>query len=172
MRAFAAAVVLTGFLTATTACAPAADEGEPAAGEYTEADTEAAMAALDGMRSAFAAAVGAGDVDAIMAAYAENATQMPPHEAEVTGREAIRARHAANMDQYDWTLENPTDEIVVKGDWAIMRGTYVISGMPKADGEPIQDAGKYMVTWRRQVDGSWQAVHEIWNSNSPPPEGG
>jgi len=174
MRAHLAGAVLTGFLAVTLACAPAADDAEPAAGDVvsTEADTEADMATIDAMRGAFAEAVSAGDVDGMMIGYAEDAVQMPPNEPTLTGKEAIRARSQANAEQLEMALENPAAEIVVKGDWAILRGTYVFSGMPKADGEPIQDNGKYMVTWRRQPDGSWLVAHEIWNSDNPPPEGG
>ncbi|MEJ2336635.1 MAG: DUF4440 domain-containing protein [Gemmatimonadales bacterium] len=174
MRAHSAGAVLTGFLAATIACAPAADEGEPAAGDEVslEADTEADIATIDAMRGAFAEAVSAGDVDGMMIGYAEDAVQMPPNEPALTGKAAIRARSQANADQYEMALENPAAEILVKGDWAILRGTYVFSGTPKADGEPIQDTGKYLVTWHRQPDGSWLVAHEIWNSNNPPPEGG
>ncbi len=174
MRAHAAAAVLTVFLAATIACAPAADEGEPAAGDVvsTEADVEADMEAIDALRSSFATAMSAGDVDGMMVNYAEDALEMPPNEPDLRGKDAIRARHQANLDQYEYVLENPAVEIVVNGDWAILRGTYVISLTPKADGEPIQDTGKYIVTWRRQPDGSWRVAHEIWNSDNPPPEGG
>lgn len=170
MRAHAAGAVLTGFLAATIACAPAADEGEPAAGDSVS--TEADMAAIDALRGSFAEAVSAGDVDGMMIGYAEDAVQMPPYEAALTGKDAIRARNQANVDQYEMVLENPAEEIVVKGDWAILRGTYVFGGTPKADGEPIQETGKYMVTLRRQADGSWRVAHEIWNSDNPPPEDG
>jgi ketosteroid isomerase-like protein len=47
----------------------------------------------------------------------------------------------------------------------------VISGAPKGDAEPFEDAGKYLVTWRRMPDGSWDALHEIWNSDNPLPGG-
>jgi uncharacterized protein (TIGR02246 family) len=174
MRVHAAGAVLTLFLAATIACAPAADEGEPAAGDVvsTDAGTEGDMEAIDALRSSFAAAMSAGDVDGVMATYADDAVQMPPNQPELRGKDAIRARHQEFMDLYELVLENPAEEIVVKGDWGILRGTYVISGTPKADGEPIQDTGKYMVTWRRQADGSWRVAHEIWNSDEPPPEGG
>jgi uncharacterized protein (TIGR02246 family) len=173
MRAHIAAAVLTCFLAATVACAPAADEGEPAAGDVvsTEVDIEADMATIDAMRASFAEAMSAGDVDGMMSGYADDAVQMPPNEPAVTGKDAIRARYQADLEQLDMMLENPAEEIIVKGDWAILRGTYVFGGTPKADGEPIQDTGKYMVTWRRQADGSWRVAHEIWNSDNPPPEG-
>ena len=63
MRAYAAGAVLTGFLVATIACAPAADQGEPAAGDMVS--TEADIEAIDALRGSFAAAMSAGDVDGI-----------------------------------------------------------------------------------------------------------
>ena len=170
MRAYAAGAVLTGFLVATIACAPAADQGEPAAGDMVS--TEADIEAIDALRGSFAAAMSAGDVDGMMFDYAEDAVQMPPNEPAVRGTGAIRARHQAFLDQYEIVLENPAEEIFVTGDWGLLRGSYVISLTPKADGEPIQDAGKYLVTWRRQPDGSWRVAHEIWNSDNPLAGGG
>ncbi len=167
MRAYAAGAVLTGFLVATIACAPAADQGEPAAGDMVS--TEADMEAIDALRGSFAAAMSAGDVDGMMFDYAEDAVQMPPNEPALRGNDAIRASYEAFLDQYDIVLENPAEEIFVTGDWGILRGSYVISLTPKADGEPIQEAGKYLVTWRRQPDGSWRVAHEIWNSDNPLP---
>ena len=167
MRKYAAGAVLTGFLVATIACAPAADQGEPAAGDMVS--TEADMEAIDALRGSFAAAMSAGDVDGMMFDYAEDAVQMPPNEPALRGTGAIRARHQAFLDQYEIVLENPAEEIFVTGDWGLLRGSYVISLTPKADGEPIQDAGKYLVTWRRQPDGTWRVAHEIWNSDNPLP---
>ncbi len=167
MRAYAAGAVLTGFLVAAIACAPAADQGEPAAGDMVS--TEADMEAIDALRGSFAAAMSAGDVDGMMFDYAEDAVQMPPNEPALRGTGAIRARHQAFLDQYEIVLENPAEEIFVTGDWGLLRGSYVISLTPKADGESIQDAGKYLVTWCRQPDGSWRVAHEIWNSDNPLP---
>jgi ketosteroid isomerase-like protein len=155
MRAYAAAAVLTVFLAATTACAPAADEDEPAGDVVsTEVDTEADMAAIDALRGSFAEALSAGDVDGMMIGYAEDAVQMPPNEAAVTGKDAIRARNQAYADQFEMALENPAVEILVKGDWAILRGTYVFSGTPKVDGEPIQETGRMDLGLRHMRSGT------------------
>ncbi len=167
MRAYAAGAVLTGFLVATIACAPAADQGEPATGDMVS--TEADMEAIDALRGSFAAAMSAGDVDGVMVNYAEDAVSMPPFVPALRGTDAIRASYQAFLDQYDIVLENPAEEIFVTGDWGFSRGSYVISLTPKADGEPIQDAGKYLVTWRKQPDGSWRVAHQIWNSDNPLP---
>jgi ketosteroid isomerase-like protein len=50
------------------------------------------------------------------------------------------------------------------GDLAYGRGRYTLSMSP-AGGEPIEDVGKYVVVYRRQPNGSWQAVADIFNSD-------
>jgi len=169
MRVRVAGAVLIAVLVATTACAPAADEGVPVAQDAMSAEADAA--AIDELRLSFAAAVSASDMTGIMENYATDSVQMPPNEPALIGFDAIRARHQAQQDMYDVTLDNPSDEILVSGDWAILRGSYIISGTPKGDAEPFEDAGKYLVTWRRMPDGSWDVLHETWNSDNPLPEG-
>ena len=34
-------------------------------------------------------------------------------------------------------------------------------------GDPVQDIGKYIVVYRRQANGAWQAVADIFNSDQP-----
>ncbi|UCG76086.1 MAG: DUF4440 domain-containing protein [Gemmatimonadota bacterium] len=170
MRSNRAGPVLTGLLTVAIACAPPADQSASSADQA--AAMQAAAETIDAMRANFAAAMSAGDVDAAMVNYAADAIQLPPHERAVVGKEAIRARHQMFLEQYDFTLDNPSAEIHVAGDWAIMRGNFSTTATPKGGGEPLEDSGKYLVTWRRQADGSWLAMHEMWNSDNPMPGSG
>ncbi|MEN8144622.1 MAG: DUF4440 domain-containing protein [Gemmatimonadota bacterium] len=164
-------IVATGLLLSLAACAPVDDAQEPAAAGADEAAaTQAAAQAIDSLRVWFAEAMTAGDVDRMMDNYAEGAIDMPPNEPAVSGKAAIRARHEAWRDQYAIRLENPSDEIVVLGDVAILRGSYDITLEPREDGQVIRDNGKYIVTWLRQADGGWLATNEIWNSDNPLPE--
>jgi ketosteroid isomerase-like protein len=34
------------------------------------------------------------------------------------------------------------------------------------DGKPVTETGKYLCTWQKQPDGSWKAVHDMWNSDT------
>jgi len=34
------------------------------------------------------------------------------------------------------------------------------------DGKTVDGKGKYVCVWRNQGDGSWKAVHDMWNSDS------
>ena len=33
--------------------------------------------------------------------------------------------------------------------------------------EPINDTGKYIEIWRKQADGSWRVIRDIFNSDLP-----
>ncbi len=47
-------------------------------------------------------------------------------------------------------------------------GRYTLALTPPG-GSPVQDVGKYVVTDRRQRDGAWKAVADVFNSDRPPP---
>jgi len=36
----------------------------------------------------------------------------------------------------------------------------------RPDGTLIRGGGKYLCVWQRQADGSWKAVHDMWNTDS------
>ncbi len=45
--------------------------------------------------------------------------------------------------------------------------------MNDPQGKQMSDHGKYMVVWRKQADGKWKAVGDMFNSDVPlpaPPE--
>ena len=38
-----------------------------------------------------------------------------------------------------------------------------------AQGSPVHQTGNFAVVWRKQADGSWMAVMNIWNRGAPAP---
>jgi ketosteroid isomerase-like protein len=36
-------------------------------------------------------------------------------------------------------------------------------------GKPLRDRGKYVTVWRKQADGSWRVVRDVFNSDLPVP---
>jgi ketosteroid isomerase-like protein len=58
-------------------------------------------------------------------------------------------------------------EVDGRGDLAYVRGTYsMMLTLPGAT-EPINDTGKYIEIWRKQADGSWRVIRDIFNSDLP-----
>jgi ketosteroid isomerase-like protein len=128
-----------------------------------EADKTAIRAATD----SFVASMKVRRDSATAAHYAENATFMPPNGGIVEGRAAIRAWFEAFPPMSEFTL-TPV-EIDGRGDLAYERGTYALT-IAAAQGKPATpDHGKYLVIKRRQLDGKWLVVVDIFNSDLPVP---
>lgn len=110
------------------------------------------------------------DAAAAVELYTEDAIALPPHEAMVRGRQAIREGMARDMAEYNLRdLQLTTVEVEVSGDFAVEVGNYSISVQPPGMG-PMTDRGKYAVVWKQQPDGSWKLHRDIWNTDMPMPQ--
>ena len=97
--------------------------------------------------------------------YTENASVMPPNAGIAEGRAAIRAWLSAFPPVSDFTL-TPI-EIDGRGDLAYVRGTYSFK-LVGPDGHQVgEDHGKYVEVRRKQPDGKWLMVLDIFNSDLP-----
>ena len=110
----------------------------------------------------------ANDVDAFMNFVALNGSIMPPNEATVTGSENVRAWVTAVMDAPGFSLRwhATTADVAESGELGYTTGTYEMS-MQGPDGMPIKDEGKYVTVWRKDKDGRWKVVSDIFNSALP-----
>ena len=148
-------------------CAPAPGPS-PEPVDTTESD----LAAINSLRDEWIAAVNADDLEAQLAAYADDFVLMPFDGNAIVGKAAVReaAEQAAQGEASERLAEFSLsiDELVVAGDWAFERGTsrIVLSG---GEGETIEDSGKGITIYRRQSDGSWKMARLIFNRNNPPP---
>jgi ketosteroid isomerase-like protein len=99
--------------------------------------------------------------------YADDARVLPPNQATVTGTEAIAAllRSAGPIREYELTI------LAIEGrnDLAYVHGAYQMTVMPPGAAEAVGDKGKYVEIWRKQRDGSWKVVLDIFNSDLPAP---
>lgn len=55
-------------------------------------------------------------------------------------------------------------EVARSGDLAVEYGTFAMTTKDKK-GKPTILAEKYIVTWKKQADGNWKAIGDIWNSD-------
>lgn len=130
-------------------------EGQQAA--TTQVDAEAIMMLL----AEYDAAATAGNVDPVMALYADDAVSMPPDAPARTGKDEIRAAFVAVLEENTIQLTSQVDEVRVSGDLAFLRVAYDETVTPKAVGEPTQLHGKWLVILERQPDGSWKWWREM-----------
>jgi ketosteroid isomerase-like protein len=102
------------------------------------------------------------DLAGLTANYAPDAIILPQNGPMVSDREGREAffRDMANMVS-DFHFSMTTFD--ASGDLAYEVGTY--SGMMG----PIADTGKFLTVWKRQADGKWMIVADIFNTNLPMP---
>ena len=100
------------------------------------------------------------------ALYAEDAIVLAPNQAAVQGRAAIQAALEAFPPISNFQVQ--ILEIEGQGDLAYSRGSASMTLTP-AGLAPIEDRVKYIEIWRKQADGAWKIVRDIWNSDLPLP---
>ena len=130
------------------------------------AQDEAAVRAVD---VEWARAATAGDGVALTATYASDATLLPPNEPLVNG-EAVKKYNVDMTDGFSGPIELTTTVVEGRGDLAYSVGVYRATLTPKKAGAkplPVEE-GKYLEVLKKQPDGSWKIVYDMWNQNAPP----
>jgi ketosteroid isomerase-like protein len=54
-----------------------------------------------------------------------------------------------------------------RNDLAYVHGAYQMSLTVPGGAEPVGDKGKYVEIWRKQQDGSWKVILDVYNSDLP-----
>ena len=152
-------------LAAGSGCRPQA--GKDAAGREAVPSISAAdLAGIRSADSAFMAAANAGDADQIAEVYAEDGSVLAPNLPPQKGRDAVRAFWGGFLDAYTVRFEIASDTIEGRGDLAYNQGHYRFTAVPKAKGVPgIADEGKFLEILKKQRDGSWKYVVDMYSSN-------
>jgi uncharacterized protein (TIGR02246 family) len=139
-----------------SACAP------PPSVEFT-AEDEATIAASE---EAFEAAANARDWAGVAANYSEDAVFIPPNQPAITGRAGVETWHEGTPPGAELTLN--VSDIYGDGELAYVHGTYVLT-IPAGE-DTLRDVGRYVEIRRKQQDGSWPIVLDIFNSDLAAPE--
>jgi ketosteroid isomerase-like protein len=150
--------LVIGTVIAMSACAPAAPP---------PVDTAAEEAVLKAVTKAWLSAYNAGDVETIVAMYAEDAVLMPPHAPVATGPAAIRAfltADTAAAKAAGVKLVPGAATAGVAGDTGWESGSYTIAD---ASGATV-DSGSYLSVSRKS-NGKWLYVRDTYNSDRPLP---
>lgn len=132
-------------------------------------DTAADVQAVNQVREREIAAFSAGQPDTLASLFTSDAVIMPPNEPVLNGSAALRTWAQAIADQATVRGQYTSSDVVVVGDWAIDRYTGLLTITPKGGGAANEERVKGIHIFRRQPDGSWRIVQDVWNTDSPPP---
>lgn len=133
-----------------------------------KADVAAETEAIRKADADWNTAMGSKNVDEFVKYFAADGVLMMPNMPALNGAEAIRSSMSQMMPSINvsWTATNA--EVAASGDLGYTTGTYQAS-MTMPDGSTHPDNGKYATIWKKQADGSWKVVVDIFNSDIPMP---
>jgi ketosteroid isomerase-like protein len=101
----------------------------------------------------------------------ERASLLWPHMPIATGMAAVREAIAKDFAAGDLTWQANNVGIAGAGDLAYVSGAYQWK-LKDASGKGFVDQGKYLTVWKKQADGSWKVLFDMFNSNLPLASGG
>jgi ketosteroid isomerase-like protein len=101
----------------------------------------------------------------------EGATNYPPNAPSASGKAAFRAsfEEAFKLPGFAAAYPRPSKVVVAESGelgYTVADEEFSMSG---PDGRAIKVRSRYLAVWRRQPDGSWKIIENIWNFAEPFP---
>jgi len=119
---------------------------------------------LANLDDAWSKAAATKDAERVASFYAEDAIAYPPNEPAAVGRTAAKKVWAAYFADPTFSISWKTTHAEVAGDLGYTAGPYEDS-FKGPDGKMVNEKGKYLCVWKKQKDGTWKAIHDMWNTD-------
>ena len=127
-------------------------------------DLEAEGDALMKLSRDWSALAATAPIDDWIDFWADDAVMMPPGLPPVRGKAAIRqyVEAAAQVPGFQIRWEPESVHVSQSGDLAYMFERNVVT-INDPQGNPVTVHGKVVTVWRKDADGSWRNVVDMWN---------
>ena len=125
---------------------------------------EAAIAAFN---ERYLKAINDGDIATLSSLTTEDHIMLAPGRPPIVGKQANDAANSRAFQQFKIDEAWLPLETVVAGDWAYQRGTFTVAATPKAGGDARTTRGNFLRIYRRQSDGSWRMIRDMFNADRP-----
>ncbi|TMI24732.1 DUF4440 domain-containing protein [Candidatus Bathyarchaeota archaeon] len=108
------------------------------------------------------------DVEQIVSFWADDAIVIPPGQAAIIGKDAIRNYVTASLKIPGFNMQWKTTRFTVAraGDLAYGVGTNQVS-FNDENGNRVTSRGKAVTIWRMESARAWKCVVDIWNDDAP-----
>ena len=133
---------------------------------YSLNDHSADIAAIMKADSAWDKASEAKSAEGWLSFYSDDAIMMPPGEAvckDKASRETSIKKMFA-LPGVSLRFQTNKVEVAQMGDLGYAVGVYQLR-MQDSDGGEYHETGKYCETWKKQSDGNWKCIVDIWNAD-------
>jgi uncharacterized protein (TIGR02246 family) len=140
-----------------------------ACNQQPPADTRAAdETAIRELDAQWSKAAMARDLDGTVSYYSDDASLLAPNAPIASDKQAIRAAWASLLvpgASVSWQANKV--EVARSSDLAYIVGVYQLT-LNDSEDKPVMDHGKFVEVWKKQADGKWKVVADIFNSDLPP----
>ncbi|MGB9235731.1 MAG: SgcJ/EcaC family oxidoreductase [Terriglobales bacterium] len=133
-------------------------------------DTRAAdVQAIKDVEAAWVKDAATKDADKWASYFAEDGSGLYPGGPTLNGKAAIKAAMAPYFADPNFALSFESTRAMASkgGDMVYSQGTYSMTITNPKTKKPMTDKGKYLTVYAKQPDGSWKAVADTFNSDSP-----
>ena len=131
-------------------------------------DQSADVAAIMKADSSWDKASEAKSADRWLAMYTDDAMMMPPG-GNLSKDKATREENVKKMfatPGMSLRFQTSKVELAQSADMGYAVGAYQWSSKD-ASGKDYHEIGKYCETWKKQSDGNWKCIIDIWNADAP-----
>jgi ketosteroid isomerase-like protein len=119
------------------------------------------------MREAWVQNLRAKQLEPILKFYAPEAAFLQPNGDRLTGSAALRALFQNIMATFNSDLTLHSQSLETSGDLAYDSGDFEESLTVIATGAKISSKGNYIIIYKRQPNGDWRIVQQVWTGTPP-----
>ena len=130
-------------------------------------DTKAEGEKLMQLSRDWSASAGTDSIEKTLSYWANDAVVMSPGQPPIKGKDAIRAMviEASKIPGFKISWKPLTVSVSKNGDMAYMTEENQIS-VNDSTGKSITEFNKVVTIWRKEKDGLWKNVVDMWNADS------
>jgi ketosteroid isomerase-like protein len=127
---------------------------------------ESAADAIGKADAGWAAAAAAKDLNKSVDVCGPDAAILVPNAPAAVGKDGIRKwfQEVYSVPNFKLAWHATRTEAANSGDMGYSTGVYDLS-YTDPSGKQVSDHGKYVTVWKKQPDGSWKVVRDIFNSD-------
>ena len=135
----------------------------------TSASSQAAdEAAITAFNARYLGAINDGDIATLSSLTTDGHIMISPNRTPIVGKQANDEANGRAFKMFDIDETWTPVETVIRGDLAYQRGTFTVAATPKAGGNTTKSTGTFLRIYRKQPDGQWRMVRDMFNSDQPP----
>jgi uncharacterized protein (TIGR02246 family) len=126
---------------------------------------------IDAVRAEWVRTIEAHELEPSLALFTDDAAFLNPDGSRMAGKDAIRGLYQQIFATYSGDIVLDSKQIGVSGVLAYDSGLFHETLTTVKTGEKQQLKGSYLMVFRREPDGKWRIVQQVW-TEAPPENAG